>query len=164
MNLLADSPAALTLVAVFVALVILLNLRLYVDIPLPASWFRQSNRRATRSSVSKDSGALTARVVALARDFRDAELPRGMSAVEWVTDYCVPEILMLGIGEHEVDLTMPRWMQREHFAEYDGWLPPSQVAFCKNKIHVLRQTLVYDSESQSSLLHYHRVIIGEIHP
>lgn len=161
----ADSPAALTLVALFVVLVILANVRMYVDIPLPAGWFNKSSRRVTHSFHSTNAGAFAARDVEMERDYRDAELPDGMTAEEWVSNFCVPEILMvLQEGEHEVDLTMPRWMQREHFAEYDGWIAPAQVAFCKNRIHVLRETLLYDSASETSLIRYLRIIIGDAHP
>ncbi len=101
-----------------------------------------------------------ARIVVLQRDFRDAELPAGMTPNQWVKQVVVTALRPLGIGTHEVDLIMPRWMQREYVG-YNSWRAPGKEALPESNMHVVHGTYVYENSYQTALLQFLRITIEE---
>lgn len=100
------------------------------------------------------------RIVVLQHDFRDAELADGMTPDQWVKQILVTALRPLGLGTHEVDLIMPRWMQRV-YVDYNSWAAPGLQALTASNIHMTSGTYAYDNATETTLLQFLRITIAE---
>lgn len=142
MNCLTETPNQLVTASILLLIV-----------PLAVYLFRRPLRSVQKPTMATVERApiILPRCVRLERDYRNCQLPKGMTQEQWFEKTCIPELLALGTGQHEVDITMPRWFKTVTSA--------GSAAFERHNIDMKGWQVVYDQLTGAFLLRFHQTCV-----